>query len=739
MQKDIKKEESISPEIQEVMRSIVSAIRAVKLYPPNNPVYSSSVKKSFEALDNFLRSEAEYHIGVYKTYFTFRNTPREKDAELNMPLAQDLFAKGIREIIFTSGLTEAELLDLYQALVLSAEEQDMKSGISSILWEKGTSHIKVTEAGLDEVITIEATRGGEDKTSAETAVSAIFSEESSAKKQIGSPGRTLVLVDLATDPAGFSANMVELAKQTKAEHETMEDRLFALYKEAGRTLVPVDLAADPAGFSANMIELAKQTKAEHETMEDRLFALYKEAGCKIDAQDLSQRETLYEGLAKSVLAIDHRYRNGFIAGKLYGELDAEMAEEEGAEADQQLPNAIHEVQTGRFSDAWTVQQLATLLKKTTSKQITSSILPSNPTEIEAMPVAHDLGTFIQEMTMYSAEDMEELKALGDAGTELDTVKSSVHTLISLIPLVKNPRHAEPEEKDITNFSGVINQLENMLNYLLKKKDYQYATRIINAFHLPVDTVFQPRMLEALKKTADKSFIIAVIDEMRKHPKGSVEYHSAYVYLSAFELESTEVLLKLLAEEKDKTARFFYLNLVKDIGKNQMALIGRHLSDVRWYFVRNIVSILGESKTDQAIAFFRKVADHNNIRIRQEVIQGLVSVGGKKAAVILAKFLKDKEDEVKKTAIRAFSSFPDIAAEEVKPLLDFLDDQPLKKKEQGLTMEAIKALGRIGGTDAGEYLKRYTGIRWWKSRKLQEELRAAALYATREIKRRYGNG
>jgi HEAT repeat protein len=247
------------------------------------------------------------------------------------------------------------------------------------------------------------------------------------------------------------------------------------------------------------------------------------------------------------------------------------------------------------------------------------------------------------------------------------------------------------------------------------------------------------MMEALKKTADKSFIFAVIDEMRKHPKGSAEYHSAYFYLSAFERESTEVLLKLLAEEKDKTARFFYLDLAKDIGKNQMALLGRHLSDVRWYFVRNIVNILGESKTDQAIAFFRKVADHNNIRIRQEVIQGLASVGGKKAAVILAKFLKDKDDEVKKMAIRAFSSFPDISAEEAKPLVDFLDDQPLKKKEQGLTMEAIKALSRIGGTDAGEYLKRYTSIHWWKSRKLQEELRAAALYAIKEIKRRYGNG
>ncbi len=694
MQKDLKQEESISPEIQEVMRSIVSAIRAVKLYPPNNPVYSKSVKKSFEVVDNFLRREAQYHIGVYKTYFTFRNTPLGKDAALYMPIAQDLFTKGIREIVFTSGLTEAELLDLYLALALSAEEQDMKSGVSSILREKGALHIKVNEAGLDDVIVSQATRGWEEKTPTEIGAPAVDSEESSATKQTGFPGRTLVLVDLMTDPVGFSTNMIESAKQTKAEHETVEDRLFALYKEAG---------------------------------------------CKIDEQDPSQREILYEGLARSVLSLDPRYRNAFIAGKLSGELDTVMAEEESVNADQQLPSAIHEVQTEHFSDTWTVQQVATLLKKTVSEQIISSIPSSYPTEIEATPIAQDLVTITQEMTMYSAEDMEELKALGDAGMELDTARSSVHTLISLIPLVKNPRHAQPEENDITNFSGVINQLENMLNYFLKKKDYQCATRIINAFQLPVEPAFKPRMMEALKKTADKSGIIAAIDEIRKHPKDSPEYHSAYVYLSAFERESTEALLKLLAEEKDKAASIFYIDLVKDIGKNQIALLGEHLSDVRWHFVCNIVNILGESKAPQAIAFMLKVADHQNVMVRQEVIHGLISIGGKKAAGVLAKFLKDKDDEVKKTAIRVFSSFPDISAEEAKPLVDFLDEQPLKKKEQGLTLEAIKALGKIGGRDTAEFLKKYTRIRWWKSRKLQEELRAAALSATKEITRRRSNG
>jgi hypothetical protein len=148
----------------------------------------------------------------------------------------------------------------------------------------------VTEAGLDDVIVSQATRGWEEKTSTETTALAVDSEESSAKKPIGFPGRTLVLDGLMTDPAEFSANMIEEAKQTKAEHETVEDRLFALYKEAGR---------------------------------------------KIDEQDPSQRETLYEGLARSVLSLDPRYRNAFIAGKLSGKLDTVMAEEESIKADQQ--------------------------------------------------------------------------------------------------------------------------------------------------------------------------------------------------------------------------------------------------------------------------------------------------------------------------------------------------------------------------------------------------------------------
>jgi hypothetical protein len=283
---------------------------------------------------------------------------------------------------------------------------------------------------------------------------------------------------------------------------------------------------DPSGFGARLVELAKQTKADHESVEERLHALYQEAGRRIEIEHPAESEAMFEGLAKSVLALEQTYREGFIGGKQYGELDAEMAEEQ--EADQYLPNALHEVQTGRFSSAWSVNQVAVLLKKSAARKAAPVSPPQSRGALEAVPISQDLIGITKELAEYSPEEMAELKTLGDAGMESDIIDAAVRTLIFLIPLVKSPRRSAPEEKEITRFSGVIRQLEDMLSYLLQKKNYELATRIIRAFNLPADPAFKPRMMEALRKTTSKAAIVAAIGEMRKHPKSSPQYHSPMV-------------------------------------------------------------------------------------------------------------------------------------------------------------------------------------------------------------------
>jgi len=136
MQKDVKKEELLSPEIQEIIKHIITAIRSVRLYPSNNPIYVNSVKKSFELLNGYLQKMPYYQIRVQKNYFSVENIPFGKESDINKPIANDLYNKEVREVLFSAGLGEAELLDFYQLLALSAEEIKVKGGIFFIILEK---------------------------------------------------------------------------------------------------------------------------------------------------------------------------------------------------------------------------------------------------------------------------------------------------------------------------------------------------------------------------------------------------------------------------------------------------------------------------------------------------------------------------------------------------------------------------------------------------------------------------
>ncbi|HUN53816.1 MAG TPA: HEAT repeat domain-containing protein [Smithella sp.] len=681
MAEETKQSTTLSPEVNDLMRTLITAIRIVKLYPPNNPVYSQSVKDAHDALSLLLENIPECYIGVQKAFFTYEQTPVGKDTEANRVIAHDLFTKGIRNIIFSKGVTATEMLDLFQALALQAKDLGILNGVASILWEKGASNIKVTEAGLDEIITSD-TRIENEKTR---------TQGSSQIKTDGFVGHTLVLDNLLTDQESFAAAMVALAKETKGENETVEDRLLALYQEAGN---------------------------------------------KILKENPDQKDALFEALAQSAMSLESPYREALIAGKLYSGLDSENTENRKTETEERVPNVYHEIMTGRFLDLWTVKQVAELLQKLTTKEITPSY---SSVALSTISLSSDIKGFAKEIAEYSEDETEALNSISGPGTERDMMDATMRTLIALIPLVKSPDHTVPSDKEIVTFAGIIHQLEEILHFLLANKDYDRVSLITMAFNTPVDPAFKPRMLEALRKTSSKNVIISTITDLQNYAKGSFEYVSAYSYLSAMERETTEALLEMLAKEADNKSRSAILDLLKDFGKKQMSVLGDHLSESSLSFVRDIISILSETKSDQAVLILQRAADNKNVKIRQEVIKGLIPIGGKKAAGLLGKFLKDEDSAVQMMAIRAFTEIREISADDTKPLMLFLSDRPFNKKDQALTLEAIKALEKAGGPAAEDLLKGYTKVRWWRSRKLQVERKEAALKAIAKIKRRQGIG
>jgi HEAT repeat protein len=391
--------------------------------------------------------------------------------------------------------------------------------------------------------------------------------------------------------------------------------------------------------------------------------------------------------------------------------------------------------TGRFSREWTVQQVATLIKRSSKKKAEPPRPPVKPEDLLVVPIPPELDAIANELIEYTAEEMEDLRTISESGMESDIIEAAVRTLIFLMTLVKDQVLRKSVDKEVLLFSGVMHQLEEMLGYLLKKKDYDLASIIIQALHMPVAAEFKPRLAEAVRKTASPKVIAEMITELRSAAKGSSEYQAAYAYLSMMEREATEVMLDLLAEEKDRAFRMFLIELLRTLGKNQLGLIAEHLNDGRWYVVRNTVRILSESKSERTVPFLLKVAEHKNLQVRQEVARGLIMIGGKKASTLLSRYLKDKNVDMQLIAIRGLAEISGAGATEAQDLVDFLLDRRLTKKDNELTIDAITVIGKLGDQGSAEFLKRYTKRRWWKSRKLQAGLRKAALAAIEEIQRR----
>jgi HEAT repeat protein len=153
-----------------------------------------------------------------------------------------------------------------------------------------------------------------------------------------------------------------------------------------------------------------------------------------------------------------------------------------------------------------------------------------------------------------------------------------------------------------------------------------------------------------------------------------------------------------------------------------------------------VNILAESRSEQALAFLEKVVHHRNPQIRLEVIKGLITIGGRRAAAALARLLTDREKDVQFTVLRALGMVQGAGVDESKALMEFLEQRGItnKQQENEITHEAVRTLGKIGGQSSIDFLRRYERIRWWRSRKPQVALREVAREAIDQIGKRMSN-
>lgn len=162
--------------------------------------------------------------------------------------------------------------------------------------------------------------------------------------------------------------------------------------------------------------------------------------------------------------------------------------------------------------------------------------------------------------------------------------------------------------------------------------------------------------------------------------------SLLVHLGA---EAVTPLVRELTAATDLSARRAFRDTLIALDHVGVPLLEDMIGDERWFVVRNMVGILGEIRSADAVDHFARTINHPDARVRRETVLALGKVGGEQVVPLLVRALADPEANLRSAAAMMLGLTKHPAA--VTPLLARLPQETDGEAMQ----ETVRALGRIG--------------------------------------------
>jgi HEAT repeat protein len=130
------------------------------------------------------------------------------------------------------------------------------------------------------------------------------------------------------------------------------------------------------------------------------------------------------------------------------------------------------------------------------------------------------------------------------------------------------------------------------------------------------------------------------------------------------------LLDILRESKRSSERVLVLQLVSEIGYHAVsALIERIEQDGTWYYMRNLVLLLGRIGSEENVEILRSFVNHEDFQVQRETLKSINTIGGDRRGEILLSALPVSDERLKVSIIDTLGSLKYHDA--VFPLLELL--------------------------------------------------------------------
>ena len=288
------------------------------------------------------------------------------------------------------------------------------------------------------------------------------------------------------------------------------------------------------------------------------------------------------------------------------------------------------------------------------------------------------------------------------------------------------------------YDAICEQLRELAVYLILEGRFADSDHILEPFYIirtgklkKADEI-RDRAARLLDDAATDEVLDILLDEFQTDARGNRS--SAIDCLLHLGAASAGPLLGLLRWSPSRYERARILQILSFIGRQAVPALTREIKkDQPWFFLRNVVQLLGKMGDGRHMEILLPLLDHKDLRVQREALHAIHRLGGEKSEEIVLSLLSTADDRLKGDIAQVLGAIRSQNA--VPALLRLLQSEAAHTPEE-LGERLCEALGRIGSAEAVPALNRIIE-RTETSDGYDEKLRAAAAEALARIQEKTG--
>ncbi|MFH1177699.1 MAG: hypothetical protein V1750_09860 [Acidobacteriota bacterium] len=252
-------------------------------------------------------------------------------------------------------------------------------------------------------------------------------------------------------------------------------------------------------------------------------------------------------------------------------------------------------------------------------------------------------------------------------------------------------------------------------------DFEGATRL-------APMVAAVRQAEA-RQLACTSGVAAAVRALHTYDRG--HHPTITAVLVALGERALPAIIEALAVEEGLGVRRRLIEVLVRQGERAVAHLLPLLEDPRWFVVRNAVFVLRRLGNREMLPILKgKIADARP-QLLAEMLKALVAMEDPEWFAILSRELESEREERARTAIAvaAHVRHPAVVAAIQEQLQRRIG---MRLRDEPLTLELVRALGRLRAPSSLPLLQRLTGLRQWRYPFSIGELRREAAVAIAQL-------